>query len=281
LSLLIEAYWGVELRTNFCKKCEYFTGQCIYDLMASNNSLIILLWLAVGLAVAMLLLALLKPLVPRPDGPPYTRFLVWRAAVNILSRWLIVLVLVLASVILVLLAQSIDHKYMSEKVCGHHCLDHSDSDVLVVVPLETTVEYLLHDAGDHFQCGLKEPTMSRGHMSFFLSMFYTVGSFFFVAACFRALGWAFLWRVFLALLLPLCFLWPASFVLQWRVFGPITQQPLLSPIVGRQIWSCFSAASWNTFATGSLTLAILGLLGFQVMHRFVHQYFRISMMTAF
>eukprot|EP00435_Cladocopium_sp_Y103_P064916 s100_g26.t1 len=42
-------------------------------------------------------------------------------------------------------------------------------------------------------------------------------------------------EVFLFILLPLWFIWPASFLLQWRVFGPVTKQALLTPFFDAEL----------------------------------------------
>ncbi|CAK0887328.1 unnamed protein product, partial [Prorocentrum cordatum] len=62
----------------------------------------------------------------------------------------------------------------------------------------------------------------------------------------------------------------------WRAFGPITSQQLLPKVA-----TPYSRESWTALVDWSVALAVLLLPLFSKLHRFVHDYFRVSLLRAF
>jgi len=130
--------------------------------------------------------------------------------------------------------------------------------------------------------GDPDPSFGEERRVPFILLFFLITVLFgLVALSFKALGWGGVLRVFLVVLLPLWFIWPTTFLLQWRIFGPVTHQPLFTPLFGTQIFGQYSDKAWNCFTGIFLTLAIVAMPGFNFFHRFVHIYFRVSLQRAF
>eukprot|EP00439_Symbiodinium_sp_Y106_P046059 s1411_g5.t2 len=216
VSLLIEAYWGGTLRHCFCippstkRKCS------VADLIQLSGAVS---GYVIGCFVlALVVLAFIYKCTHLEGRRPTRRYLYWRSCVNLSSRWLVMLLLILAT--------------------------------------ERRVPFIL--------------------LFFLITVLFGL-----VALSFKALGWGGVLRVFLVVLLPLWFIWPTTFLLQWRIFGPVTHQPLFTPLFGTQIFGQYSDKAWNCFTGIFLTLAIVAMPGFNFFHRFVHIYFRVSLQRAF
>ncbi|CAJ1446398.1 unnamed protein product, partial [Effrenium voratum] len=241
------------------------------------------------------------------DNPK--RYLHWRALVHLSSRWLVMLVLIAATVQLVFQAELWDYgKYRAlegKNVCAaywkarktgggglcsglwlpdEHLLAQSRFKEFQSMIQEEEDEPLreLADQGNTTNSTLQTQFKEdRKGFSFIWSFFVLTLGFGVVALSFKFLGWSGLWKVWLAVLLPLWFIWPASFLLQWRIFGPITGQALVSPVFDTQIVGKYTERAWTIFTTMSLILAVASLPLFNFLHRFVHIYFRVSLQRAF
>merc|ERR1712107_46228 len=80
------------------------------------------------------------------------------------------------------------------------------------------------------------------------------------------------------MLVPLWFLWPASLVLQWRTFGPLTGQgltPWKIPYLG-----AYSDKSWDTVFNGCLVLGLICMPFFNAIFRLLHVYWKGSISRA-
>ncbi|CAE7456032.1 Bco2, partial [Symbiodinium sp. CCMP2456] len=304
VSLLIEAYWGGTLRHCFCippstkRKCS------VADLIQLSGAVS---GYVIGCFVlALVVLAFIYKCTHLEGRRPTRRYLYWRSCVNLSSRWLVMLLLILATVLLVYTAEWWDYGELRASDGANVCLDYwrqvnrTQGDGLCsgVWPKAPhwpgqqhlhdfrldTIERIEEVLPFYFNSSKVEGDPSFGEerrVPFILLFFLITVLFGLVALSFKALGWGGVLRVFLVVLLPLWFIWPTTFLLQWRIFGPVTHQPLFTPLFGTQIFGQYSDKAWNYFTGIFLTLAIVALPGFNFFHRFVHIYFRVSLQRAF
>ncbi|CAE8688091.1 unnamed protein product [Polarella glacialis] len=297
LSLLLEAYWGGVMREYFCTQ-ELGRYRSALEMVAEGQAIISTMGvLIVGLIALTVVHRVMQFETKREPGRGY---LFWRSMLHLCSRWLMLLALVLATVALVQAAEEWDYGDLrSENVCSNYLFQQagsanmcsgSGSDVVATVeqvshasrapvltgfqPRHRALSGSELSSGRHRTSGSNKP----GFFWLLLLVSAVVGL---IAASFLALGWSLLWHLFLVLLLPLWFIWPASFILQWRTFGPVTGQALFTPFLDATLVGEYTHTAWDWFANTALVFAILALPAFNFIHRFVHLYFKVSQQKAF
>ncbi|CAK9005415.1 unnamed protein product, partial [Durusdinium trenchii] len=318
VTMLIEAYWGGAMRHCFCRlqnetQCNFLTvlqarPENGDHRQWSQNSFTLLIIGA--LVLVLMVLALIYKCCGMKEIRHSARprwFLHWRSLTHLCTRWLAMFVIILATVSLVYTAELVDYRGSREEEClayfkeGPLCSDnlmgfpaHLPGRLEDVSITYQDASFSLHQeelgqsqtAWNISQsisraAGLRPLDQGREGPNFIVIFLFLTLALALVSLSFKFLGWSGLWRVFLFILLPLWFIWPASFLLQWRVFGPITRQALFTPFFDTQIMGRYTDEAWYCFTTTSLLLAIACLPAFNLLHRFVHFYFRVSLQRAF
>lgn len=293
VTLLIEAFWGGAMRSCFCSQFQEKVPCSYGEILQPRGSFsLYLIFVMVGILMTLALVykccgmeELLKAL-RRGEKRSARWFLLWRSVTHLCTRWVVMLVMVLATVLLVYTAELWDYGERRMQDGPAMCKIYYDegrlcSDLARPVPDSllnlTKAEKMI----DLDEIGILNQEHTHGLPNFIVIFFFLTVALALVSASFKFLGWSGLWRVFLFILLPLWFIWPASFLLQWRVFGPVTKQALLTPFFDAELVGKYTDQAWYFFTSTSLALAIACLPAFNLLHRFVHYYFRGSLQRAF
>ena len=290
VTLLVEAYWGGPLRDCWCKNFERKIPCYYFEVLQPHGTCSF--YIILGLVAILMILALVykccgMETIRHSDNPRW--YLHWRSLTHLCARWLVMLFMVLATVLLVYTAELVDWSEERQQKGPEQCYRYHNeapgilcSDVMVPLkPSPPTKLFINITAAALDDDAMMEAGHSHGLPSFIVIFLFVTVVLALISATFKFLGWKGLWRAFLFILLPLWFIWPASFLLQWRIFGPVTRQALLTPFFDAELSGMYSDKAWYFFTNSSLALAIASLPAFNLLHRFVHYYFRWSLQRAF
>lgn len=284
LTLLLEATWGGDMRRISCQQGVHYKIGNSWSITGKEIHLVLF---CLGIASVVLLV------LTRMQNNKNRMYLHLRSCMGVCHRWFLLVFMVVAALELVMYAQWVDYTQgTGDTRIFKNCSDYRPSDHgqstgnqvrctdLHVTGAIWSVENPAASTNKTLIIRKKINPYPLQPEMFWKLLGYTIVAAV-VALVFLAVGISFAWQALVAVLIPVWFLWPACFLLQWRAFGPLSGQGLFAPLLGFELTGNYSDSSWNQFVNVSLSLGILFLPFLGTLDRTLHAYFAISLRKAF